>query len=207
MAPARSILVCVFFLVTAQIIVAQTRSHARAVDFQNFTYPGIWLKHSFHLRDGKAEARTKFCDTQYTFQNVRYLDLTGDRREEALVTIQDWTACGSSGVSQYYYTYSLQGNRPRLLWRFATGSESSAGLKDFQLKRRTLVFEVYGDYRIAGSKPTSVSSPKLCCPDCCPEKYTRLLVSWNGRRFVQIKRDVYPFPFKTIDDYERTRKQ
>jgi hypothetical protein len=207
MAPAPSFALCLLLLATGQGLMAQTRSHSRGFDFRNFTYPGIWLKRSFHLKDGKAEAKSERCDTEYTFRNVQYIDLTGDQKEEALVTIQDWTACGSSGVSQYYYIYSLTGNRPHLLWKFATGSESSAGLKDFHLKGRTLVFEVYGNYRIAGPIPKVVIFPKICCPDCCPEKYTRLFVAWNGRRFIQTKRAVFPFPFKTIDDYEKTRKQ
>ncbi len=100
----------------------------------------------------------------------------------------------------------MRGNHPHLLWRFATGSESSAGLKDFHLKGKTLSLELYGNYRIAGLKPKAVAFPKFCCPDCCPEKYTRLLLSWNGQTFRQIKREVFAFPFKSISDYEKTRK-
>src|SRR3954465_15121091 len=103
MAPARSILICVFFLLTAQTIVAQTRSHARGVDFRNFTYPGIWFNRPFHLTNGKVEVEHEHCDTLYTFGDVQYFNLTGSRGKEALVTIEDLTACGSSGVSQYYY--------------------------------------------------------------------------------------------------------
>ena len=184
----------------------QSKTNAHGYDFRNSTYPGIWLKGSFRLRDGKAEAESRGCHTEYTFRDVEYLDLTGDRKPEALVTITDWTACGSSGVSQYYYIYSLNGHRPRLLWRFGTGSEAAAGLMDFHIIGRTLVVEVYGDYRIAGAKPKVVAWPNFCCPDCCPEKYTRLSVAWNGRRFTQTKRAVFPFTWGTIDDYEKTRK-
>ena len=198
------ILAIIAFASVAPTGAAQSVNHR--VDFRNFTYPGIWLKRPFRLRGGKADAKSSGCMTEYSFQNVQYLDLTGDRKPEALVTIKDWTACGSSGVSEYYYVYSVNANRPRLLWKFATGSESAAGLKEFHINGRTLVIEVYGNYRIVGAKPKVAAWPKICCPDCCPEKYTRLFVSWNGRRFSQTKRAVFPFTFATIDDYEKTRK-
>src|SRR5436305_5070454 len=111
MAPARSLLLCAVLVLGGHAITAQTRSPAHRFDFRNFTYPGIWLKRPFRLRDGKAEAESPGCTTEYSFRNVQYLDLAGDRKPKALVTIKDWTACGSSGVSEYYFIYSLNGSR------------------------------------------------------------------------------------------------
>ena len=204
--PLRFIFVAIALLLASEASVGQSRS-GHGVDFRNFTYPGIWYKEPFRLTKGTVEVQHEHCVSLYTFDDVRYVNLTGGARKEALVTINDLTACGSSGVSLYFYVYSLVGNRPRLLWKFGSGADSEAGLKDFHLVGRTLVFELYGNYRLNGSKPKVVAWPHFCCPDCCPEKYTRLWVSWNGRRFVQTKRAVFPFRFKSIDDYEKTRKQ
>ena len=206
MSPARLILITFWLLGAMQSSIAQNRS-AHDVDFRNFTYPGIWYNQSFRLKDGQVEVEHEHCVSLYTFDEVKYLNLAGGSQEEALVTVKDLTACGSSSASLYFYVYSFTGRRPRLLWKFATGADSSAGLKDFRIAGETLIIDLYGNYRLAGSKPRVVAWPHFCCPDCCPEKYTRLWVSWNGRRFVQTKRAVFPFRFKSIDDYEKTRKQ
>jgi hypothetical protein len=191
----------------SQVAATESKSQIRKIDFRNFTYSGIWLKGNFHLKDGKAEAESEGCHTEYTYKNVDYLDFTGDGKEEALVQIEDLTACGSSGVSTYYYIYTMKYNRPRLLWKFSTGSEAHGGLKDFRLKGKELVFELYGDYRIRGAKAKAATYPKFCCPDCCPKKYTRLHVAWNGQRIRQTKVEVFPFPYKSISDYEAQNRR
>ena len=202
----RFIFVAIALLLASQSSVGQSRS-GHGIDFRNFMYPGIWYKEPFRLTNGTVEVQHEQCVSLYTFDDVRYVNLTGGARKEALVTINSLTACGSSGMSLYFYIYSFEGNRPRLLWKFGSGADSEAGLKDFHLVGRTLVFELYGNYRLNGSKTKVVAWPHFCCPDCCPEKYTRLWVSWNGQRFVQTKRAVFPFRFKSIDEFEKTRKQ
>jgi hypothetical protein len=181
---------------------AQTRR--RSIDFRNFTYPGIWQRGSFRLENGDLEVESRHCITTYSYQDVRYVDLTGDGIKEALVSVTDHTACGSSSLSEYYYIYALRSARPRLLWKFSTGSEAHGGLTNFHLRGRRLEFELYGDYRIRGAKVESVTDPKYFF-DRSPEYYTRLAVAWNGHRFVTTKRQVLPFPYKTIDEYERSR--
>jgi hypothetical protein len=42
---------------------------------------------------------------------VSYLDPAGDRKEEAVVEVTDFTACGSSYSTSYIYIYSMRNQR------------------------------------------------------------------------------------------------
>lgn len=180
---------------------APAQSTPHRIDFRNFTYPGIWEKGTFRLKNGELEVPSEHCIASYSYDDARYVDLTGDGMNEALVTVTDHTACGSSSLMQYYYIYTFRSGRPRLLWKFSTGSESGGGLMNFQLRGQTLVFEVFGNYRILNSKVDVVAYPNVIT-DVKAEQYTRLFVEWNGRRFVTTNREVFPFPYKLIDEYE-----
>lgn len=204
MLAARIRTIAVLLLVMTCASIAEAQTHRRRVDFRNFTYPGIGQRRSFRLKNGELEVESRQCITTYSYQDVRYVDLTGDGMKEALVSVTDHTACGSSTLSEYYYIYALNSGGPRPLWKFSTGSEAHGGLMNFHLRGRRLEFEVYGDYRIRRSTVESVTDPKYFF-DRSPENYTRLFVAWNGHRFVTTARRVFPFPYKSIDEYEQSR--
>jgi hypothetical protein len=90
-------------------------SSVRAVDFANHTYPALWTKQPFILKSGRREIVRDHCFTEYALKGVSYLDLTGDGKEEAVVEVTDFTACGSSYSTSYYYIYSVQNQRLRFL--------------------------------------------------------------------------------------------
>lgn len=180
-------------------VAAKPASKIRRIDFSNFTFHQFWGHRPIILKNGKLEFESQGCHTEYKLKGVNYVDLTGDRNEEALVHVEDFTACGSSGVSDYYYIYTIQNGRPRLLWWFGTGSEGLAGLKDFKLDGRVLVFELFGKYRIVGSK--YVDAGEQAIGECCPEHYSRVTVSWDGKRFRQRSVKIFPFPYKNITEY------
>ena len=168
-------------------VYGNTEPPIRKTDFRNFTYPSFWSKGRIKIKDGKLSTESKHCMTEYSVEGVKYLDLTGDGDEEAIVNVSDFTACGSSGVSQYYYVYTIRNNRLRLLWRFSTGSAGLCGLKDFRIEKRELVFELFGECRIRGIKFAGGGI------ECCPEKYTRIRVAWTGHGFRQRSAKVFPY--------------
>jgi uncharacterized protein (DUF427 family) len=178
-------------------------SPIRRVDFRNFAYPSFWTRGRIEVRNGTLETETEHCMTEYSVQSVSYLDFTGDGKDEALIQMTDFTACGSSGVSHYYYIYAMRSNRLRLLWRFSTGSEGICGLKDFRVEDRDLVFELYGNCRIRGARYTWID--RNMRGECCPENYSRVRVAWNGRRFRERTADIFPFPYTSIGEYEAVR--
>src|SRR5687768_9640124 len=70
-------------------------SPIRSVDFTNFRHHQFWGRRPIKLKQGKMEFEADGCRTEYKLKYVKYVDLTGDQSEEALVHVQDFTACGS----------------------------------------------------------------------------------------------------------------
>ena len=186
-------------LLALQVAAFQGKSRIRQIDFSSFTYPQFEGKTPVRLKGGKLVFESEGCHTEYSLKGIEYVDFTDDGKEEALVHVEDFTACGSSGVSDYYYVYTMRNNRPHLLWRFATGSEGLAGLKDFKIEGRELVFELFGQQRISGTKPKAAGDNSG--GECCPRHYTRIRVAWDGRRFRQKNMQTLPFPYQSITDY------
>lgn len=166
---------------------AESKSQIRKVDFGNFRFPGFYDK-QISLREGIQEI-TRVCGgTLYTLRDVLYVDFTGDGKEEVLVPIADFSGCGSSGVSYSYYVYTIRSGQPFLLWRLATGSQGLAGLKDFKLEGKELVFEVFGDSKIFGKEIVGGDSGG----ECCPEHFSQIRVAWTGKTFHQTRVKVFP---------------
>jgi hypothetical protein len=173
------------------------RSAIRNIDFRNFTFPGIFEKR-ITLRGGKSTVETKNCETQYELDDVVYRDLNRDGREDALVSIWDFTACGSSCVSYDFYIYTTRDYRPSLLWKFSSGCQGVGGLKDFRMSGRSLVFELFGKTGIAGAKIQSAGYNDG--GECCPNFYSVVRVAWDGRRFRQVGMKFFPYNEATADD-------
>ena len=53
------------------------------------------------------------------FSRVEYGDVTADRQDDALVTVSSQT--GGSAARHTVYVYTLENNRPKLLWSLTTG--------------------------------------------------------------------------------------
>jgi len=174
-----------------KIDLLDAKGWVRTVDFCNFRFTGFYDKQIL-LKDGEQEITREFGFTNYSLQDVLLVDLTGDGRKEALVTVQDHSGNGSSGVSSLYYVYTIRSGRLFLLWRVMTGSEGFAGLKKFELQGRELVFEVFGEARIVGREFVA----EYRGPECCPEHFSRIRVAWNGRRFRQVEVKVFPHSWR-----------
>lgn len=197
-------LTVVFSFLVLPTCAASKNSLFKQISFRNFTYPGIWHKRKLTLRDGKLEYETQYCTTEINFDDVEYRDLTGDDKEEAIITLRDWTACGSSGISYLTYIYGIRNGKPYLLWKFGTGSESTAGLKSYHLIKRQLVYELFGRYRIVGARAERIDTGELIPSDCCPLYFSRIHIAWDGKEFKQQKLKVMKFPYASIQDYYKT---
>lgn len=169
----QSIMVAVIFFFAVGIP-AQT---IRQVDFKNFTYPMSgprlghdrlkWLDPSKpgHIRlvNGSDDAESP----NFTFQSVKYADVTGDGKEDAIVVLTFHS--GGTQTSDYIYIYAFADGKPKLLAYCYTGNRSDSGLYEVRGEHGMLVVELLDYNKRSG--------------ECCSSGFVRTRYKWNGHRF------------------------
>lgn len=117
-----------------------------------------------------------------SFVTAKYLDVTGDGADEAIVVLKIET--GGGAVPQIVYVFEWKGEKPELIWPFRTGDRADGGLKDLRAENGELVIELYGQDRfILGQTETG----KITGDEeqlCCPTYFTRSFYKWNGKNFL-----------------------
>jgi hypothetical protein len=180
-------------------------------DFKNFTYPlpRGWQNPDgtdLTLTDGKRVPISKFVTDDMeddekaearalrrigmSYVTTRYLDMTGDGQDEAIVILKVETT--GNAIPQLVYVYEWKDGKPELIWNFRTGDRADGGLKDLRIENGEVVVELYGQDRfLLGETETS----KITGDEeqlCCPTFFTRTVYKWNGRNFqLQKKRLTY----------------
>ena len=196
-----------------------TDSELGQFDFRNFTYPlpRGWRhpeSKDITLDNGKikpiaANVSDDMSDEMraeakasrrigMSYVTTRFIDLTGDGKDEAVVILKVETA--GSAIPQLVYVYEWKDGKPELIWNFRTGDRADGGLKDIRVENGVVVVELYGQDRfLLGETETS----KITGDEeqlCCPLFFTRTNYKWNGRTFLlQPKRLTYEIanPSKT----------
>jgi hypothetical protein len=163
-------------------------------DFKNYSYalPRGWQDpdgDEAELQNGARKMTEAKIGLQYV--TTKYLDVTGDGHDEAIVIIKIVTA--GSAIPQIVYIYSWNQDKPELIWYFRTGDRADGGLKDIRLDNGMLLVELYGQDRfILGEVETS----KITGDEeqlCCPSYFSRTYYKWNGKNFLmQGKRLTFP---------------
>lgn len=179
----------------------QPKSPIRQVDFGDFSYPKLPTRkcsmEKVHLKDGKYEAPEEMVPGRtsstgcwaVTLSQVNYDDVTGDGIEEAIVIL--YAERGGTESSQDVYIYSLRGEQPSLLWKFATGDRVDGGRRRISAENGALVVELYGVGTVIGKDLYDTED----VPDCCPEHYTRTKYKWVKNHFQQDgPEQVFPNP-------------
>lgn len=189
-----------------------TDSPIGSFDFKNFTYP---LPRGWENPDGstditltdgrlapipgtatddmsneeKAEKKSK-RRIGMKYVTTKFLDVTGDGQDEALVVLKIETT--GSAIPQVVYVFSWKDGAPELIWPFRTGDRADGGLKDIRTENGEMVVELYGEDRfLLGQTETG----KITGDEeqlCCPTHFTRTRYKWNGKSFLmQGKRLTY----------------
>ena len=189
----------------------RSTSPLSSFDFKNSSYPlpRGWQNpdgSDLTLVDGRVEPVSKFIDEDMadeeklearatrrigmSYVTTRYLDLTGDGHDEAIVILKVETT--GNAIPQLVYVYEWKDGKPELLWNFRTGDRADGGLKDLRSENGELVVELYGQDRfLLGETETG----KITGDEeqlCCPTYFTRTFYKWNGKNFLmQRKRLTY----------------
>ena len=160
-------------------------SALRKIDFKNFTYPwpeGLGSgEKSFALKNGE---RVFVMGGQMgvSLAKAEYADVTGDGREEAFLDLSIQT--GGSAMPSMIYVYSLENEKPRLLWSFVTGDRAAGGFKKIYAENGELIVETFGDNKFENNEWKFDYPKDKFRGDCCPTAYTKIRFKWNGRKFV-----------------------
>lgn len=151
----------------------------RATDFRNFRYE--YHDTRWTLVDGREPGAGEE-EWRYELDDVSYGDVTGDGREDALVTITAVT--GGTLVPHWVFVYGAGARGPELLWSFESGDRAGGGLKDVYAEGGTLVVELLGKGKVPHDPETYGAEDDTSIGSCCPSMFTRSRYAWNGRAFV-----------------------
>jgi len=161
-------------------------SNSRHTDFKNFEYPwsasAEWPDHlewlnmseSNHVRlvngrwrEGEGESSEDSPFAGLTLESVQFGDVTGDSRQEAIVTLRFDT--GGTQYYYYVYIYSLQNREPVLLAYFHSGDRAASGLYRVYAERGKLAVELFDQEKRLG--------------DCCSSGLIRTRYLWKNGAF------------------------
>ncbi|MFZ1702122.1 MAG: hypothetical protein WBO10_07340 [Pyrinomonadaceae bacterium] len=180
-----------------------TTSHIGLFDFKNFSYelPRGWQNPDgtveIKLTNGRIapvekDVNDKMADEEkadaktqrrigMSYVTTKYLDLTTDGEDEAIVILKVET--GGSAIPQLVYVFTWKDDKPEVIWPFRTGDRADGGLKDIRTENGEVVVELYGQDRfILGQTETgriTGDEEQLCCPIF----FTRSTYKWNGNVF------------------------
>lgn len=156
-------------------------TNIKEVDFKNFTYPVETSKDTFTLINGE----TPFGDGKdvlFSLENIEFADLTGDTEEEAIIKMLSEYGGTSTG---FMYIYTLENQRPKILWSAAAGFDAKGGLKRLYSENGELIVELFGDNQFVESKNKFEFSGAAIVPKNAyrPTKFTKFRFKWNGEQF------------------------
>ena len=169
----------------------------RAVDFCNFTYPGVkssrhkrlWPEPSFKLKKGVHPPESQDGGGLILLEEVQYGDVTRDGHENAVTTLI-WFSGGTMHLG-LVYVWSLKGPAPSLLWNFVGGDRGFGGLRRAYADSGDLLLEIY--------------DPNAAVGNCCSRRIIRTRYRWDGKKFVAHgKPKTLPNPdYKVLPDENR----
>jgi hypothetical protein len=159
----------------------------RSVDFKNFSYPweapnqspdhlqwmSLGLKNHVQLANGKWEDREEQdlgangTFTGLTLEGVKYVRLSSQNEEEALVVLRYDT--GGTQYHYWVYVFGFSDGAPKLMGFFHAGDRAAHGLSTVIAEKGKLVVDLYDPDKQEG--------------DCCSSGVVRYVFRWRGKGF------------------------
>lgn len=177
------------------------QSPIRRVDFGNFTYPSlptlkciapqVRLVNGTYEAPGLREKRSEEDCWSVDLGSVVYGDVNGDGVEEAMAVL--YAERGGNESREDVFIYTLKGERPELLWKFATGDGANGSLRRVYADGGKLVVELFGLKAKLGKEVYGKNPPEV--GTCCPKHFTKTTYKWVSGRFEQDgESEVFPNP-------------
>lgn len=162
---------------TTETASTENESPIKKFDFKNFSFPleekdkdGKDL--ALTLKDGKLEKSEKSAGA--TLGKIQYADLNGDKTDEAIIKLS--VEGEKDAKSTRVYIYTLEDEKPKLLWNFETAGGEEKGLKAISAEEGNLVVEMFGEAKFEKGKWELAESKDK-------KQYTKTALKWNGKEF------------------------
>lgn len=162
----------------------------RAIDFNNYTYKwfpkygDVKIKNKIDLKDGENPSvfiegkgiQPNGDEYQEYLADIYYADLTGDKIEEAIVTVAvsfyKWTP-------QCIFVFGLKNSVPVLLWKYEIDvANSGLDWRGHKIIDNKIIIE---EYDMKYGNPGS----------CCPLRYFSKKFAWNGKTFKEESIEIF----------------
>jgi hypothetical protein len=154
----------------------------RKIDFKNFTYPTQLDNGSFTLTNGE-EPFGQMKDIAFKLENIQYADLTNDREDEAIIHIS--IEYGGSDKSGQFYVYTVENNKPKILWHVVSGYGAEGELKRVYAENSKLIVELFGNNKFVQDTGFKFPNQEVIPKNrCCPTTFTKFTFKWNGDKFM-----------------------
>jgi hypothetical protein len=167
----------------------------RHIDFKNFTYH--WFpkwdekyrgKGAIVLKDGEWKDKSSYRLNRavgFEFNSVQFGDLTGDKKEEAIIVLSIQTQGNSLG--NVIFVYGLDKKMPKLLWVYETGDRADGGFRFLEIEDGFLVIA-------QNTLDAEFQGKSIQAPACCPENYLKGKYKWRGGGFQKISESILAIP-------------
>jgi hypothetical protein len=177
-------LISVFVLLSFNVF---SQSDIRAVDFRNFEYEPYCvgeMAERITVTDGEfyeEKEEDGFVD-RFFFRifEIVYGDLTGDKRDEAIIL----SVCNTGGTGDFSegFVYGISGGKPKLLVRIPGGDRAYGGLRTARVEGGVLVVESNDVGELGGA----------CCPEFVVTSKYRLVRGQLARFGIPVRREMFP---------------
>lgn len=144
-------------------------------DFENFKFPQFCVEGdntSFLMKNGEYKDEEEL----FRLAGVKYADVTGDNKEEAIVVV-DVNYFGGNAMPRCVYIFQSiepKEKKVKLIWKFFAGDRAYGGLRNIYGENGQLVVETYFAQKLAAA--------------CCPRYYIVEKYKWQSEKFKRTSR-------------------
>lgn len=95
------------------------------------------------------------------------------------------------------FVYTLENEKPKLLWSFDTWDGAQGGLKKVYAKNGKLIVDIFGAAKFENNEWDFRMPEGRADGLCCPTAYTKISFEWNGEKFTPVgNREIYDYDWK-----------